>query len=144
MKPKMLDRLEFLPCCVFKWLFSHMGMNVCPICEASLSHHILCVLEIWSGSIIASLHRFGRRPMTRKPKRNEAKLYTFMCESPRLFNFYIIFFSKLNILPVQKKECIIFGNCSFTKLLVIIYKNLIWNWWRYQAFIPFDLLSFII
>ena len=32
----------------FKWLFSHRGMNVCPICEASPSHHTVCIWKIWS------------------------------------------------------------------------------------------------
>ena len=38
LQPKLLDRLEF---CRAVPTFSHRGMNVCPICEASLSHHTL-------------------------------------------------------------------------------------------------------
>ena len=37
-----------MPCCVFKRLFPHRGMNVCLICEASLSHHTL-----YMGNLVA-------------------------------------------------------------------------------------------
>ena len=40
--------------CSQNWTFSHRGMNVCPICPACLSHHVLCVQEIWTSSCITS------------------------------------------------------------------------------------------
>ena len=37
---KIAGSIAILPCCVLK-VFSHRGINVCPICEASLSHYTL-------------------------------------------------------------------------------------------------------
>ena len=48
---KLLDRLEFCRA-VFETTFSHRGrpINICLICEASLSHHTLCMGNYSSGS----------------------------------------------------------------------------------------------
>ena len=45
---KIAGSIGILPYCVLND-FSHRGMNVCPICEASLSHDTLC-MKFWSGS----------------------------------------------------------------------------------------------
>ena len=37
---KIAGSIGILPCCV-STIFSHRGMNVCPMCEASLNHHTL-------------------------------------------------------------------------------------------------------
>ena len=54
----------------FKRPFSYRGMNACPICEASLSYHTLCVGNlVWLAKKkrkkSASPHIFWSRPMTR-------------------------------------------------------------------------------
>ena len=81
LQPKLLDRLEFCRALI-QTTFSHRGMKVCLICEASLSHHTLygkfnprvynvshnSLLARWPGNKInksAPPHRFWSRPMTR-------------------------------------------------------------------------------
>ena len=79
LQSKLLDRLDFCRA-VFKTTFSHRGMNVCLICEASLSHHTLCMgnlvlaytmyhpfpcLTFTKQNKSVSPHRFWSRPMTR-------------------------------------------------------------------------------
>ena len=40
---KIAGSIGILPCCALNDLFSHRGMNVCLICEASLSRCTLCM-----------------------------------------------------------------------------------------------------
>ena len=72
---QLQPNLEFCRA-VFKITFSHKGMSICPIYEASLSHHTLYIWEIWSGSnnCVDMYHVFHwlawiwSRPLTRNWK----------------------------------------------------------------------------
>ena len=53
---KIAGSIGILPCCILNDFFTK-GMNVCPFCEASLSHHTLYTLhvcETWSPRIHVS------------------------------------------------------------------------------------------
>ena len=66
----MLDRLEFCHA-VFEMTFSHRGMNVCPICEASLSHHTLCMK--FGPSVYSSMYFPVGQKNVKKKKKNLKK-----------------------------------------------------------------------
>ena len=53
---KIAGLIGILPCCVLNY-FSHKGINICPICAASLSHHTLCMGKFGLVSINANSNR---------------------------------------------------------------------------------------
>ena len=50
---KIAGLIGILPCCVLNNFFTSRGMNVCPIYEASLSHHTL-----YLGNLVPMYHYF--------------------------------------------------------------------------------------
>ena len=77
-----------------KRLFPHRGMNVCPICEASLSHHTLCMgfcpvpitahIDLYMCQIIISL--VGKSFVFNKTPKNP-ELFPFRFDCVYLFTW---------------------------------------------------------
>ena len=72
LQQKLLDRLEF--CCALT-TFSQRGMNICLICEASLSHHTSIVY----GKLDPRVYNVSRTSLlAKKSASNDQKPETFL------------------------------------------------------------------
>ena len=74
---QMAGSTGILPCCVmhvFNDFFSRRGINVCPVCEASLSHHILYLGNLVAVYTCITYFLFGKKKeITKQKKENKAR-----------------------------------------------------------------------
>ena len=88
LQPELLDILEFcLAVCVLDD-FLHMGMNICPICEDSLSHHTFCMGNLVWFHVTAYI-KLGLCITLAKEKRRKKETFFGLktCSLAQLFYF---------------------------------------------------------